>query len=177
MAQASCVSPERAAAPAPADPAPASVYPPWVADSTGQRALEVFVSNRYNQARAIPIYKLGPGGGHEEREMTEQPVVERRKHQRYPLSTSVEFHHGPSQRDFLGRCVDVSSGGMRMYVPPNAPVQAGHPISVNAGSVNRPELGLVGDEPVSATITRVERTGLVPEGNLAVGVRFSVATA
>jgi PilZ domain len=109
--------------------------------------------------------------------MTEQPVAERRKHQRYPLSTSVEFHHGPSQRDFLGRCVDVSSGGMRLFVPPGAPVQAGHPIRLNAGSVNRPELGLVGENPVSGTITRVDRAGLVPEGHLAVGVRFSIPTA
>lgn len=100
---------------------------------------------------------------------------ERRKHQRYPLATSVEFHHGPSQRSFPARCVDISAGGMLMYVPAATPVQPGHPVQVTIGSVSRPEFAGLSERPVDATIVRVDRQALLSAGHLAVGLRFAHA--
>jgi len=100
---------------------------------------------------------------------------ERRKHQRYPLATSVEFHHGLSQRSFPARCVDISAGGMLMYVPAATPVQPGHPVRVTVGSVSRPEFAGLSERPVDATIVRVNRQALLSAGHLAVGLRFAHA--
>ena len=100
--------------------------------------------------------------------MTAKPSVERRQHRRFPLTTSVQFYHAPSQRDFPGRCADISAGGMLMYVPATTPLQPGH-------SVNRPEFANLGDSPVEATIVRVDRQALLQAGHLAVGLRFAQA--
>jgi len=108
--------------------------------------------------------------------MTDSVSFERRTHKRHPLSTGVAFYHGPTQKDFPGRCVNVSSSGMLMYVPPNVPVQVGHPIRLATGSVPRPEFAGLGGKPVDATITRVDR-GEYLSGQLGVAVRFSMPTA
>ena len=100
---------------------------------------------------------------------------DRRKHPRYPLVTSVEFFHGPSQRDFPGRCVDISVDGMKMYVPVATPVQPGQPIRLSLGSVSRPEFSRLGHGPLDATIVRVDRKAMIQEGDLAIGVRFAQA--
>ena len=104
--------------------------------------------------------------------MAEQMFVERRQHQRHPLATGIQFHHGPSQQDCLGRCVDISAGGMKMHVPPNVPVRVGQPIRLSMGSVNRPEFSDLGEKPIDATIVRVGRSDLLAHGHLAVGVKF-----
>ena len=51
--------------------------------------------------------------------MCASPTADRRAHTRYPLATSVEFHHGPSQRNFPARCVDISTAAAlkQMIVP------------------------------------------------------------
>ena len=103
------------------------------------------------------------------------PDDERRAHPRYPLATSAEFYHGPTQRDFPARCVNISEGGMLMYVPAHTPVQPGHPVRVGVGGINRPEFAPLGAAPVDATIVRVDRRKLIREGHLAVGVRFAEA--
>lgn len=105
--------------------------------------------------------------------MSEQASTERREHKRHPLATSIQFYHGPTQREFPGRCVNVSSSGMLMYVPPNLPVQVGHPIRLSADSVRRPEFAGLGGEPVDATVTRVDR-GQYIGGQLGVAVRFAL---
>ncbi len=102
------------------------------------------------------------------------PAPEKRTHPRYPLATSVQFYHGPSQRDFPGRCADISHGGMLMYVPSTVPVQPGQPIRLSVGSVSRPEFAMFSEKPVDATIVRVDRGTFISEGNIAVGVRFAV---
>lgn len=61
-----------------------------------------------------------------------------------------------------------------MYVPPNTPVQVGHPIRFSAASVSRPEFAGLGGEPVDGTITRVDRGQYVSNGQLGVAVRFAV---
>jgi len=105
--------------------------------------------------------------------MSDTPSADRRQHQRYPLATSVQFYHGPSQREFPGRCIDISHGGMLMYVPAKTPVQPGHPIRLSVGSVSRPEFAGLSETPLEATIVRVNRNALLAAGYVAVGVRFA----
>lgn len=99
--------------------------------------------------------------------------IERRRHTRYPLATSVQFYHGPTQHNYPGRCVDISEGGMMMYVPASAPVHTGQPIQLTVGCVNRPEFAGLSENPLDATIVRVNRQALVSMGHAAIGVRFS----
>jgi c-di-GMP-binding flagellar brake protein YcgR len=100
-------------------------------------------------------------------------TADRRMHPRHPLATSVQFHHAPSRRQFPGRCVDISAGGMKMYIPASTPVQPGHSVQLQMGSVNRPELAGLGAGPVSASVVRVDRHNLLANGHLAVGLRFT----
>ena len=104
--------------------------------------------------------------------MGEQTFSERRQYQRHPLATSIQFYHGTTRRDLPGRCVDVSSGGMLMFVPPSAAVRVGQFIRLAVGSVNRPEFAGLCEQPVDATIVRVDRGQFVPTGQVGVGVRF-----
>ena len=107
--------------------------------------------------------------------MVAEASTERRQHPRYPLATTVQFYHGPSQREFPGKCANVSAGGMLMYVPATTPLQPGHSIRLSLASVNRPEFANLGDSPVEATIVRVDRQALLQAGHLAVGLRFAQA--
>jgi len=100
---------------------------------------------------------------------------ERRRHPRYPLATSMQFHHGPSRREVPARSVDISAGGMRMYVPPSAPVSPGQPVRMNMGAICRPEMIGIGRESVNGTIVRVDRNGLTTTGHLSIGIRFAAA--
>jgi hypothetical protein len=43
------------------------------------------------------------------------------------------------------------------------------------GGICRPELAGMGDKPISATIVRVDRSGLITTGQLTIGVRFVAA--
>ena len=104
--------------------------------------------------------------------MTAAPSVERRKHPRHPLATSVQFYHGGSSREFPGRCIDLSKGGMMMYAPATSPVRPGDSIRVTVGSVSRPEFASLGERPIDATIVRVDRKALLHLGHIAVGLRF-----
>ena len=94
-------------------------------------------------------------------------------HVRYPMATTVQFYHGPSRRYFRARTVDISEGGILMYVPASAPVAPGHPIQVTIGSHSRPELAGLSDRPMDATIVRVDRHKMLSQGYLPVGVRFT----
>ena len=104
--------------------------------------------------------------------MSNTPSADRRQHQRYPLATSVQFYHGPSQREFPGRCIDISHGGMLMYVPATVPVHPGQTVRLNVGNVHLPEITELTDEPIHATIVRVDRQALLTKGHIAVGMRF-----
>lgn len=98
---------------------------------------------------------------------------ERRQHIRYPMSTGLQFHHGPSKREVPARAVDLSESGMMMYVPATTPVRAGQAIYVNmAGIGGKP---MTGTTPVQATIVRVDRQQMTSKGYLGVGVRFAAA--
>ena len=98
---------------------------------------------------------------------------ERRLHARYPMSTSLQFHHGPSKREVPARAIDVSESGMLMYVPAITPVMAGQAVYVNlAGVRGRPTTGA---KPVQATIVRVDRADMTSKGYLGIGIRFAAA--
>lgn len=105
--------------------------------------------------------------------MGEEALLNRRQHERYPLTTSLQFYHGPSQRDFPGRCINISSGGLMMHVPPGTPLRVGQPIKLSIGSFNRPEFAGLSEKPLDATIVRVEHDKLVSQGQLGIGVRFT----
>ena len=107
--------------------------------------------------------------------MSATPQADRRQHQRFPLAGGVEFFHGPTRREFPGRCVDISEGGMLMYVPAPTPVRVGQPIRLDLASVARPGLLRLDAGPMDGTIVRVDRQKLLTVGQAAVGVRFSRA--
>ena len=62
-----------------------------------------------------------------------------------------------------------------MCVPATAPVSSGQPLRVYMGGTRCPELVGMGDKPISATIVRVDRSGLITTGQLTIGVRFTAA--
>ncbi len=100
---------------------------------------------------------------------------DRRKHRRHPLSTTIQFYHAPSQREIPARSIDISTGGMLMYVPAATPAQPGQPICLSIGGGDRPEFAVNGEEPIDATIVRVNRHALLRTGYLAIGVKFAHA--
>ncbi|MBS3733924.1 MAG: PilZ domain-containing protein [Phycisphaerae bacterium] len=107
--------------------------------------------------------------------MPDGRTIERRRHRRHPLATSVTFHHGPSHRQFPARCVDVSAGGVKLHVPAATPVRPGQPIRLRVDGVYRPEFASLANQELPATIVRVDRIAMVRTGHLAVGVRFDEA--
>ena len=109
--------------------------------------------------------------------MAQETADERRQHPRHPLATSIQFHHGPTGRDFPGRCVNISEGGMLMHAPVSVPVQPGQPIRLALGGVSRPEFAGLGDKPTDATVVRVDRGKMLAGGHVAVGVRFLLPSA
>ena len=100
---------------------------------------------------------------------------DRRRHPRHPLATTVEFFHGPSRRKYPARSVDISDGGMLMYIPVGVPVAQGQPIQVTIGSHGRPELAELSNRPLDATVVRVDRRKMLDLGHLPVGIRFAAA--
>ena len=102
---------------------------------------------------------------------------ERRKHPRHPLATTVQFFHGPSRREYPARSVDISRGGMLLYVPASVPVTRGQGIRLRIGSHGRPELAELSNKPLDATVVRVDRRKMIDLGHLPVGVRFSLPEA
>ena len=100
------------------------------------------------------------------------PSNERRQHARYPVSTGLEFHHGPTKRQVPARSVDISDTGMLMYVPITTPVRTGQAVCVNMGGVGAMSAA---NGPVQATIVRVDRSKMTSSGCLGVGLSFAAA--
>jgi c-di-GMP-binding flagellar brake protein YcgR len=84
----------------------------------------------------------------------------------------MRFHHVISDREYVGRTVDVSDGGLRMYVPAVAPLRTGQSIRLPLGEVGLPKLAPQGDRTLDARIVRVDRDGLAETGQVLVGVEF-----
>ena len=87
----------------------------------------------------------------------------------------IQFYHGPSQREFPGRTVDVSRTGTLMQVPATTPIRVGQTIRLNVSVIPHPQFADLGQDPIDATIVRVDRGALVATGQVAVGVRFAGA--
>ena len=104
--------------------------------------------------------------------MTRSTSPDRRQHARHPLATTVQFVHGPSRREYPARSVDVSHGGMLIYVPASVPIARGQSIQVTIGSHGRPELSELSNRPLTATVVRVDRKKMMQLGHLPVGIRF-----
>jgi hypothetical protein len=107
--------------------------------------------------------------------MSDMPKTERRAHERFAQAAAAQLHHDPSGRDFPGRCIDVSQGGLRMYIPAATPVRPGQLVQLTLSGVTEPALAGLGDKPLRATIVRVDRRDMPSTGQLAVGVKFTPA--
>lgn len=89
------------------------------------------------------------------------------------MATMVEFYHCPSRRQFPARSVDISGGGILVYVPTGTPVSPGQPIQLKLGAASRPEFARLSEHPLDGTIVRVDRRKILSVGHLPVGIRFS----
>ena len=105
--------------------------------------------------------------------MSDASTIDRRRHARHPLPTSVQFFHGMSQREFPGRCVDISQSGMMMYVPATTPVKSGDTLRLTLGNVGRPEFADLDHQPCEASVVRVDRKSILLTGHLGLGLRFA----
>jgi hypothetical protein len=101
----------------------------------------------------------------------------RRKHQRFPLASSVEIHLAATGKSYPGRGVDVSQGGMMVYLPASAPVSAGQELdlTVTPSPAAPAPAGVAGAvaRKRAARVIRVDRDGLVKLGRLGVAVQFT----
>jgi c-di-GMP-binding flagellar brake protein YcgR len=84
---------------------------------------------------------------------------------------SVQLRHAPTAREFPARSVDISPGGMLMYVPAETPVAVGQAVKV---VMPAPAGGGLAEsvETLDATIAHVDRDNLLLAGRLSVGVKF-----
>jgi c-di-GMP-binding flagellar brake protein YcgR len=104
--------------------------------------------------------------------MDHTPKTDRRRYPRHPLTAGVRFQHAPSASEFPGRAVDISDGGMLMYVPVSAPVKAGQPIRLTLRGIRAKQFSDLDDKTLDARIVHVQRQGLLVTGRVAVGVEF-----
>jgi len=104
--------------------------------------------------------------------MDERPSSDRRQFVRYPLAATVQFYHCASRREFPARSIDMSRGGILVYVPAGTPVAPGQPIQLKLDVHGRPEFGRLSDSPLDGTVVRVDRAKMLSDGHLPVGIRF-----
>lgn len=104
--------------------------------------------------------------------MSMVPSADRRQHTRQPLAGAVVMYHQPSQRQYVARAVDISQGGMMVYMPAAAPVGAGHEVQMTITGSLRPEFEEMRNKALAAQVVRVNRRPLTTAGHVAVGVRF-----
>ena len=100
------------------------------------------------------------------------PVIERRRHPRAPLSDSLRLVHELTRRQWPGRALDVSAGGMKVALPATAPVREGHQVRLTLPKVSQEAFGGLARQELFALVVRVDRSSLLHEGYVAVGVEF-----
>lgn len=105
--------------------------------------------------------------------MVSPSPTERRAHERYVATSSVQLDHTPSHRQFPARCRDISRGGMLLAVPALTPVRKGQTIHVCIDTLPQPDLADLASRRLQATVTRVDRNELLSTGQLALGVQFA----
>jgi hypothetical protein len=84
----------------------------------------------------------------------------------------LEFYHEASGENYVGRCVDLSEGGLLMYVPVRVPIQVNQVVRLTPKGESLPEFAGQAETPIEATIVRVDRHSLLTMGHVAVGVKF-----
>lgn len=99
-------------------------------------------------------------------------TVERRKHPRYRLSDSLRMTHELSGRQWPGRAIDASAGGMQLALPAAVPVRPGHQVTLRLAKVSDDRLAFLADSPAVGHVVRVDREKLLNEGYIAVAVAF-----
>ena len=104
--------------------------------------------------------------------MCASPTAERRQHVRYPLAMSVYFQHVPSGREFPARCVDISAGGLLLYVPAAVPVRAGHAVTLTLEGIKNPLFTDLSGRVLHAQVVGVDRRALTTMGHLAMRMKF-----
>jgi hypothetical protein len=105
--------------------------------------------------------------------MIDGQTTDRRLSPRHAAAASVRFRHEPSGRDFPGRCVNLSAGGLLMHVPAAVPVAAGQAVRLALGRVDHSDLAGLSDAHLEGRVVRVERQALLSQGHLAVAIRFA----
>lgn len=108
--------------------------------------------------------------------MTRTPS-DRREHERFPLASAVMLHLAATDTSYPGRGVDVSQGGMLVYVPASAPIAAGQELelTVTPSPAAPAPAGIAGAvaRKRAARVIRVDRDDLVKLGRLGVAVQFT----
>jgi len=106
--------------------------------------------------------------------MIDGQTTERRLSPRHAVAAGVRFRHAPSGREFPGRCVNLSAGGLLMHVPAGVPACPGQTVRLALGRVDHGELAGLSEAQLEGRIVRVDRRALLSEGHLAVAVRFAL---
>jgi hypothetical protein len=110
-------------------------------------------------------------------------MAERRESVRTATQGRAMFYHPSSGRELPGRTINVSRGGLWMYVPPHAPLRRGQEIQflelpeMAGGRADEQAASASRARPLPATILRVDRATLVSAGRISVAVRFGPAPA
>lgn len=103
--------------------------------------------------------------------MVRAAPIERRRHPRKATQAAARLIHLASRRAFPCRLADTSAAGAQLTVPPTAPVNVGHEIQIEPEGFT----GLSdGARAIAATITRIDRSNLLTQGNITIGVEFHV---
>jgi c-di-GMP-binding flagellar brake protein YcgR len=101
------------------------------------------------------------------------PVTDRRRHPRSELRDSLRLTHQPTHRQWPGRALDVSRGGMKIALPAAAPVREGHEVTLSLPKVSSEQFAKLAEHELAARVVRVDRSSLLCEGYVAVGVEFA----
>ena len=105
--------------------------------------------------------------------MSQASASDRRRSPRRGLAAGVTLSHQPTGRDWSARGVDISEGGMLLYISAKAPVAPGQRVELVIDERRQGQyVGLAG-RAIQATIVHVEREQLPRLGYIPVGVSFA----
>lgn len=101
---------------------------------------------------------------------------ENRRAYRTEIDCSLKFTHNPSSKSLRGRCLNISESGALVIVPMQVPVIAGQQVemSFSENGLNQLEKASLQapDSQMSAVVTRIDRSNLLQDAGVRVGVEF-----
>ncbi len=107
----------------------------------------------------------------------QQKQPENRRADRLEIDCSLKFTHNASSKTMRGRCLNISENGALVIVPMQVPVIAGQKMEISFSSNGMGQLEKVGLEApsnrISAVVTRIDRTHLLEDVGVRVGVEFA----